>query len=129
MRTITIFNPETGELGPVLSSDGPIGRYDANKNPLFIEGEYDITTKKLDLITRKVVDKLPSKPLLHELQNKRNNLLDTYRWTIMPDSPLSESNKSEWLLWLQNLQSILVGITEENTDTVIWPEKPNYEYT
>jgi hypothetical protein len=129
MRTITIFNPETGELGPILTSDGFIGRYDENKNPLFIEGAYDISTKKLDLVTMEIVDKAPRKPLLHELQDKRNNLLDTYRWTIMPDSPLSETSKTEWLLWLQTLQSLLIGITDQTTDTVVWPEKPNYEYT
>jgi hypothetical protein len=129
MKTITVFDPNTGILGPILSFDGPVrGPFDSDQKPLFLEGAFDIKTQMLDLATMEIINRPPPLPLLNELQTKRNSLLDNYRWTIMPDSPLSETNKEAWLNWLKSLQALLIGVTPETTDSVVWPEKPPYEY-
>ncbi len=127
IKTITLFDQNTGKFGPILSgSEEDIA--DMLLLP-HIEGSYDSTKYKLNLSNMQVEEITEArKPLLHELRNIRNEMLDNFRWTVMPDSPLTEENKAEWLLWLKSLQSILVGITPETTDTVVWPTKPGYVY-
>ena len=126
---ITLYDSNTGALlGTVTGTLEDLAPY---LNFPHIKGIYDINTQYWDLVAHQIKDKpatFVSKPLLHELRNKRDELLENFRWTVMPDSPLSESNKVAWLAWLKSLQSLLLGVTEENTDTVIWPEKPPYEY-
>lgn len=127
IKTITLFDQNTGKFGPIFSgSEEDIA--DMLLLP-HIDGAYDSTKYKLNLSNMQVEEITEArKPLLHELRNIRNEMLDNYRWTIMPDSPLTEANKAEWLQWLQALQNVLVGVTPETTDTVVWPTKPNYQY-
>lgn len=127
IKTVTLFDQVSGKLGPIFSgSEEDIA--DILLLP-HIDGAYDSTKYKVNLSTMQVEEITEARnPLLHELRNARNEMLDNYRWTIMPDSPLTEVNKAEWLQWLQSLQNLLVGITAETTDTVVWPTKPNYEY-
>jgi hypothetical protein len=127
IKTITIFDQTTGKFGPTFSgSEEDIA--DMLLLP-HIDGAYDSTKYKVNLATMQVEEIAEApKPLLHELRNARNEMLDNFRWTVMPDSPLTEGNKAEWLQWLKDLQGILVGITSETTDTVVWPTKPSYVY-
>ena len=123
MRTITLYDPNTGELGPVLSGHPD----DLPQSPNFIEGSHNARTKKLNLQTMEVEDKAPPPPQMFELRQRRNELLDTYRWTIMPDSPLSAACQAQWAAWLQSLHSLLLNVTDPAT--VVWPEMPGYEYS
>lgn len=127
IRTITLYNALTGELGPIITGTDE----DIQEALQFthIEGAFDNTKYKVNVLTNTLEEITePRKPLLFELRNKRNEMLDNLRWTIMPDSPLSESNKQEWLLYLKSLQSLLVDVTSETTDQVIWPEQPAFIY-
>lgn len=127
IKTITLFDQSTGKLGPVYS-----GSEEDIADILLlahVEGSYDSTKYKVNLTTREVEEITePRKSLMHELRNQRDETLENYRWTIMPDSPLSESNKAQWLIWLKSLQSLLINVTPETTDSVVWPTKPTYEY-
>lgn len=127
IKTITLFDQATGKFGPIIT-----GAEEDIADMLLlphIDGAYDSTKYKLNLSNMQVEEITETaKPLLHELRNARNEMLDNFRWTVMPDSPLTEANKAEWLQWLKDLQGILVGITPETTDTVVWPTKPNYVY-
>lgn len=127
IKTITLYNGQTGMLGPIITGpDEEIADMLAFDH---IEGAFDATRFRINLTTKELEEITEErKPLMHELRNKRDETLNTYRWTVMPDSPLSETNKAEWLAWLQSLQSLLVGITPETTDTVVWPTKPGYAY-
>ena len=122
MQTITLYDPNTGEFGPIISGHPDDMPAYAN----FIEGAHDSQTKKLNLQTREVEDKAPPPLQLFELRQRRNELLDTYRWTIMPDSPLSSSCQAQWAAWLQSLHSLLMDVTDPAT--VVWPEMPGYDY-
>lgn len=127
IRTITLYNALTGELGPIITGTDE----DIQEALQFthIEGAFDNTKYKVNVLTNTLEEITEArKPLLFELRNKRNEMLDNLRWTIMPDSPLSESNKQEWLLYLKSLQSLLVDVTPETTDQVIWPEQPAFIY-
>jgi len=122
MRTITLYDPETGEFGPVIA-----GHPDDMPNfAHFVEGSHDSRTSRFDLQSREVVNKAPPPPQLFELRQRRNELLDNYRWTIMPDSPLSPACQEQWGAWLQSLHSLLLNVTD--TSSVVWPEMPEYEY-
>lgn len=122
MRTITLYDPESGEFGAVIS-----GHPDDMPNfAHFVDGSYDSRTSRFDLQSKKVVGKAPPPPQFFELRQRRNELLDNYRWTIMPDSPLSPACQEEWRVWLQALHSVLLDVTD--TSAVAWPEMPGYEY-
>ena len=43
---------------------------------------------------------------LLSLRDYRNNLLRQSDWTVMPDSPLSDSKKTEWKTYRQKLRDI-----------------------
>jgi hypothetical protein len=40
------------------------------------------------------------------LRGERNNLLKDSDWTVLPDSPLSDSKKDEWKTYRQALRDI-----------------------
>ena len=60
------------------------------------------------------------------LKGQRNQELDRLRWTIMPDSPLTESCKTLWLAYLNSLHRMTVDFTDP-VDWV-WGEQPPFVY-
>ena len=126
VKTYTLYDKDTGEFGPIISgTEEDLFIYRAAHK---IPGAHKGRTHKIDLVTRSIVSKDPRKPLLKELKDKRNALLDGYRWTVAPDSPLKASSKNDWLLWLKSLNGLLKNVTDETTDTVVWPEMPALDY-
>ena len=60
------------------------------------------------------------------LRTKRNNLLTECDWTQSPDSPLTDSKKTEWATYRTNLRNLTNGLTTvEQVNGVTWPTKPN----
>lgn len=59
---------------------------------------------------------------LNDLRNERNNLLAQSDWTQSPDSPLSDSKKTEWATYRQQLRDF----PSSNPDLAnpIFPTKP-----
>lgn len=124
-RTITLYDGFTGfftgvitgeedELKPYLGMPHLNGLF--NKDNEFL----NIFTKEVEPLERRP---LPP-PLMHELRNKRDELLNDFRWTVMPDSPLTVENQVEWLAYLKSLQRLLKDVT--NPSEVVWPDKPGY---
>ena len=59
------------------------------------------------------------------LRGQRKDLLKDSDWTVMPDSPLSDSKKAEWTTYRQSLRDITNGIdTEEKAKAVTFPTPP-----
>ena len=59
------------------------------------------------------------------LRSKRNALLASCDWTVLSDSPLSETEKTAWLEYRQDLRDITEGLdTEAKVKTVVFPDKP-----
>jgi hypothetical protein len=55
----------------------------------------------------------------------RNQILADSDWTQFPDSPLSDSKKSEWVIYRQALRDIpYVYADAISIDDIIWPTKP-----
>lgn len=63
----------------------------------------------------------PNKVTLEEIIAKRNTLLQESDWTQLPDAPLTEEKKQEWVVYRQALRDITQ--TFSNPDDVIFPEK------
>ncbi|MCX7284411.1 MAG: phage tail assembly chaperone [Novosphingobium sp.] len=126
IRTVTLVNLETGAFGPVISGA------EADIAPMlsapYIDGAFDAMTQRLDIETGEIVAAAPRAPLLHELRQQRNEMLDAWRWTVMPDSPLSESSKAAWLAWLRALQAVLQDVTPEQTAGFAFPDQPALIY-
>ena len=59
------------------------------------------------------------------LRARRNAMLSSSDWTVLPDSPLSATEKTAWLEYRQDLRDITEGVdTEAKVKAVIFPDKP-----
>ena len=60
-----------------------------------------------------------------QLRQRRNALLASSDWTVLSDSPLSQTEKTAWLEYRQALRDITEGVTTEaKVKAVVFPEKP-----
>ena len=71
---------------------------------------------------------------MKQLRGHRNMLLTNSDWTVMPDSPLSDSKQTEWKTYRQSLRDITKTANPKmRTDisnmidikSVTWPTKPS----
>ena len=71
---------------------------------------------------------------MKQLRGHRNMLLTNSDWTVMPDSPLSDSKQTEWKTYRQSLRDITKTASPKmRTDmsnmiditSVTWPTKPS----
>jgi len=59
------------------------------------------------------------------LRQRRNALIASSDWTVLSDSPLSETEKTAWLEYRQDLRDITEGLnTEAKVKAVVFPVKP-----
>ena len=59
------------------------------------------------------------------LRSKRNSLIASSDWTVLSDSPLSETEKTAWLEYRQELRDITEGVnTVAKVNAVVFPDKP-----
>jgi len=59
------------------------------------------------------------------LRSKRNALIASSDWTVLSDSPLSETEKTAWLEYRQDLRDITKGLnTVAKVNAVVFPDKP-----
>ena len=59
------------------------------------------------------------------LRNKRNALLKDSDYTVLQDSVLTPSKKSEWMTYRTNLRNITQGLTTvEQVNAVVFPVQP-----
>ena len=59
------------------------------------------------------------------LRSKRNSILASSDWTVLPDSPLSAELKTAWLEYRQDLRDITEGVnTVAKVNAVVFPDKP-----
>lgn len=57
-----------------------------------------------------------------DARSERNGLLKYCDWTVMPDSPLSDSDKTAWQTYRQALRD--VPAQAGFPDNITWPNKP-----
>tara|TARA_X000001388_G_C2173687_1_gene100808 strand:+ start:156 stop:374 length:219 start_codon:yes stop_codon:yes gene_type:complete len=68
---------------------------------------------------------------MNELRNVRNKMLSDSDWTVMPDSPLSDSKQTEWKTYRQALRDLPKGASPKvkgimlDMSSVTFPTKPS----
>ena len=60
------------------------------------------------------------------MKAERVRLLDSWRWTIMPDSPLSASCQAEFKAYLQSLHRMTIDAPDATAWS--WPDPPALAY-
>ena len=62
---------------------------------------------------------------LEYLRGMRDEALTESDWTQLPDSPLSDSKKTEWATYRQQLRDLTNGVTDAtNLSSITFPTKP-----
>lgn len=60
------------------------------------------------------------------LRDMRDDLLQDCDWTQMPDSPLSDTKKTEWATYRQALRDLPSSYTNSNAVAdIVWPTQPS----
>lgn len=59
--------------------------------------------------------------LLSNIRITRNNLLSESDWTQAEDSPLTETKKTEWKIYRQELRNVT---DFETITSIVWPKQP-----
>ncbi|ADN36215.1 hypothetical protein Mpet_1456 [Methanolacinia petrolearia DSM 11571] len=62
---------------------------------------------------------------LEVVRAKRNRKLEESDKYTMPDFPIDDTEREEWLAYRQLLRDLPSTLTEENIDIFEWPMKPN----
>jgi len=68
---------------------------------------------------------------MNELRNVRNKMLSDSDWTVMADSPLSDSKQTEWKTYRQALRDLPKGASPKTqgamlvSSSVTFPTKPS----
>ena len=60
-----------------------------------------------------------------DLRQRRNNLLSSSDWTQLPDTTLTNDEKTSWMNYRTELRNITNGLTTvEEVNSVAFPTKP-----
>ena len=60
---------------------------------------------------------------MEQLRSKRDKLLAESDWAAMPDSPLSESKKAEWITYRKGLRDLPKnGVPSSDDDPADWTD-------
>lgn len=105
-------------------------------NPdIMITGWYDLTAKawKTRSAPSATYQKwksgawtLDTVTLFQEIREDRDSLLTASDWRVMPDSPLSDSKKTEWVTYRQALRDVPANNSSvKDTSSVSWPTPPS----
>ena len=117
-KVISIYKKDTGIITQVLSvsqeSDIIIG-----DDFGYVDGNYK--SGQFKVVNNKVVSHTPDYVVgknESDVREKRDKLLNFSDWTQMPDSPLSESKKTEWATYRQQLRDMMSSYTDNENNTV-----------
>lgn len=122
MKHFTIYKTETGIIESVISSDCNVDDILVGSDETIVEGYYSPSSIKF-------VDGSPVNVLVDfwdDVRSQRNILLQNSDWTQMSDSPLSDSKKTEWSTYRQELRDLPSTYSSATSvDDVIFPTEPS----
>jgi len=122
MNSYTIYKTDTGEIIGTTTSDITIDQVSLNDGESAIEGNYSGLEYKIEnnqAVTR-------TEPITELIRQKRNDLLIASDWTQVNDSPLSDTKKSEWATYRQELRDLPSSHqSTTNFDDVVFPTQPD----
>jgi len=122
MNTFTIYNLETGEIEHSTTTVAEINEVGLLDGQGIIEGDYQPNEYKI--VNGEAIVRTDN--ALEILRLKRDALLKESDWTLMADSPLSDSKKTEWATYRQSLRDLPSNNNDiTSIDDVVFPNKPN----
>ena len=122
MNIFTIYNLETGEIEYSCSTVAEMHEMLLEDGQGIIEGDYQPNEYKI--LNGEAVIRTDN--ALEILRLKRDALLKESDWTLMPNSPLSDSKKTEWATYRQSLRDLPSNNNDiTSIDDVVFPNKPN----
>ena len=118
----TIYNSSTGVIRKVLSAtEETIADY-LNTGEAFLAGNYSPANWKIEsgspVFFEEALDVENSNRMV------RDSLLQESDWTQVPDSPLSDSKKAEWITYRQALRNLPTHSNWPNLEDADWPTQP-----
>ena len=116
---ISIYLKSTGQIISTrnINSSDDIGHLDTTVYG-YVEGSYETLVKKWDGSSVVDYDNYVSGTNAAKVRLRRNILLQDTDWTQMPDSPLSDSKKTEWATYSQALRDMMASYTDSESNTV-----------
>ena len=90
-------------------------------NPTLENGEWVTTWEVTSASSDEIASRLTSKSA--EVRNQRDRLLAESDWTVLTDSPLSTSKKTEWKAYRTALRDI--SAADGFPFTMTWPTEPS----
>lgn len=85
-----------------------------------VEGNEVVQYEQVREKTQEELDQ-ESSQMWENVRNERNRYLEECDWTQLPDSPLTEEQKTQWQSYRQQLRDIT---TQQDPYNIVWPIKP-----
>ena len=122
MKYFTVYKTATGIIETVVTSDCDLSEVTVGSDETVVEGYYSPSAIKF-------VDGSPVDIVFDfwdDVRSQRDALLKDCDWTQMPDSPLSNSKKTEWSTYRQQLRDLPSTYSSATSiDDVVFPTEPS----
>ena len=105
MKLIKIVDNDTKKCEVALNENPDENAVAYYKSIGFIEGEFEVGYNGIPYLKGFAPEK-PIEISAIEIRSKRDQLLTASDWTQMPDSPLSQEQKTKWTQYRQYLRDI-----------------------
>lgn len=122
MAEYTIYKTATGDITTCGSTNLTINDIILESDESIIEGLYEAENYKI--IGGEAVEQNVS--IWNSIRPIRNTMLSESDWTQFPDSPLSDSKKTEWSTYRQQLRDLPSTYSSATSiDDVVFPTEPS----
>jgi len=122
MNTFTVYDLATGEIEYSTTTVAAINEVGLQEGQGIIEGNYQASEHIV--VDGEAVARTDN--ILEILRLKRDALLTESDWTQVNDSPLSDTKKTEWATYRQELRDLPSSHqSTTNFDDVVFPTQPD----
>ncbi len=122
MNTFTVYDLATGQIEYSTTTVAAINEVGLQEGQGIIEGNYQ--ANEHIVVDGEAVARTDN--ILEILRLKRDALLTESDWTQVNDSPLSDTKKTEWATYRQELRDLPSSHqSTTNFDDVVFPTQPD----
>ena len=123
-----IYNTSTGKIRMTTSVDDlNIANELKESGESVLAGSADVTSEKIDVTTdpHSIVSNITLLDTMVFLRQQRDGRLKDSDWTQVPDSPLSDSKKTEWQTYRQALRDLPTNYSSSDAiEDINFPTPP-----
>ena len=123
-----IYNTTTGKIRMTTSVDDlNIANELKETGESVLAGSADVTSEKIDVTTdpHSIVSHIILLDTMVFLRQQRDGRLKDSDWTQVPDSPLSDSKKTEWQTYRQALRDLPTNYSSSDAiEDINFPTQP-----